>query len=96
MAFSYGPAPVPSGDWLDVPQDWFAVYVQMLPRLQAEEDLAWVYRYQIAAGLRDENEQKQYVAGLKQTAQISQRRHRQSEAEVLANFATIGIPISNE
>lgn len=77
-----------------MPQDWFAAYVQMMPRLQAEEDLEWIHRYRVAAAMVDEQTQKQYMDERKLTAGV--RRQRQSKVEILANLATIGIPVSEE
>lgn len=66
----------------------------MMPRLEAEQDMAWLQRYRVAAAMVEEPDQKQYVDGLRRM--IGVRRQRQTKAEAMANFAAIGIPIIEE
>jgi hypothetical protein len=79
---------------LKVPAKWFWAYVQMMPRLEAERELARISVIAAGNGLMAEKDQRQYRSDLARAARGG--RAARSEKANAASLSMIGIKVINE
>jgi hypothetical protein len=94
----YGPAPHPTGNWLDVPEWLFAVYDRAQPRLEAEEVQMTLKTLIAGTGHMKDEEFRTYQRQLERQASGGEdtrsafRPH--SEAEMRQMIKALGFPSS--
>jgi hypothetical protein len=65
----------------------------MMPQLLAEEEMARIYEARVAHGLVEGRGQRDHIDALRRAVLNGRRKQKQSETEIRANMAAIGIVI---
>lgn len=80
----FGPAPSPSGDWLDVPTSLLAAYTAMLPTVEAQRQLRAIQAAQLGSGSVKKQVASQRVRELSRQAKLPGKARPASEASIVA------------